>query len=807
MSSIGSETPPVRIVNPSSRKKVDGSKRIQLLNFRARLQLEQEMSRKASLQLWFLVYIVLYVTAIYLNYSNPVPAKISNPIINRIFDSDGNILPAQWLGALKDLNETASDMTSFIPYLSTQPGTAYVDPALAILPVLTVRRAVTASVCPNFAAELQPLMVNFAACVSQGRPGCTVVQPTFNILNCGTGEQAAPALADSVLHSSSVYAQDSFFHILPSMPGSSINRMEAIVTATPGTLANAVEAIASNQTLTAELSSVCLRLLFFFFDPSNGGRDVFHFVNLEFKRHTSGLIATSYHFDSVPDLQSIDWILLLAVIFAIVDFMLQLSNVASYSSRMKLREERSIERALLKQQKSYFDSVEDKEDYEILEHQVNRYRSQSFPFLNLLTDAVLIGIGVYRLWLFQPDWMGIQVTNLASLQVNGSPQAFMTAYDSLYNVLDAYWFVKKIEGFLLMFVILRIILIPSGHPQFASTTDTLASASDSLFHFLIVFGLCMSVFGLLGYLAIGDLTIEATTVYRVIGLQFQMIGSQWPDYHQFEPYRMTRPFGFNLWNILCCVVLFFILYNFLVSIIVAAYQDQQVIIENRLVSGRATGDFWKLVKCQVRGLWYRWPARLRVIAAMTMLLVNDKGDDDDKETEKDIDVDKLFETWELNPPLVLDEIDADGILGNHQGNRESTTAQTISANELTMLLGQDCTDMVDYYLFLFGHTFLSPQFEEPAPHPVSSLQKYTDSFLGAVRERYWVALKKLRTIRKEVTRSIEAVESMQNSNARYEDQLWRINVCKGSLKPDAGNSNLAGRLTRTILDTEIILHR
>ena len=807
MSSEGTRTPPVKILRPSIvRNRKDESMRIQMLNFRSRLQLEQEMFSKASVQWWFLVYVILYVTAIYLNYSNPVPARVSDPILSRIFDDDGNFLSYQWPGAVELFENTANDMTRFIPYLATTKGQKFVDPALAILPVVTFRRGTTPTDCPNFSVKLQPLMAQFAACTSKGLPNCTVVQPEFNILNCRSVGAEAPALDSSVISSKSVYAQESFFHALPSLRGDDVYRLDAIVTGSPGTLVDSMKAIASNRTLMTELTSAGMRLLFVYFDPSNGGRDVFHIINVEFADQASGMLAISYHLDSIPNTQSVDWILLMAVIFAIVDFTLQLSHVASYSSRMKLREERVIEMALIKQEKNYFDSVEDKEDYEILEHQVNRYRSESFPYLNLFSDGVLIAIGVYRLWLFQPNWMGDAVTNLASLQVNGSPQVFMAAYDSLFNVIDTYWFVRKVEGFLLMFVVLRIIFIPSGHPQFASTTDTLASASDALFHFLIVFGLCMSVFGFLGYLAIGDLTISATTIYKVICLQFQMLGSEWPDYHTFEPMRIARPFGFYLWNILCCVVLFFILYNFLVSIIVAAFQDQQVIIEKKLVCERASGDFWKLLKCKLRGFWFGWPDRLRVIAAITMLIVNEKGErEDEKIPASDED---FFDTWDQRPPPVLEEIDADGILHNlTEATPEDTSAQTISADQLSTLLGQDCTDMVGYYLYLFGHSFLSPKYEEPAPHPVLSLQKYTDNFLSAVRERYWVALKKLKILRKEIKRSIEAVENMQSSNSQSEDQLWRINLCKANLKSDAGNSNLAGRLTRTILDTEIILHR
>ena len=126
------------------------------------------------------------------------------------------------------------------------------------------------------------------------------------------------------------------------------------------------------------------------------------------------------------------------------------------------------------------------------------------------------------------------------------------------------------------------------------------------------------------------------------------------------------------------------------------------------------------------------------------------------------------------------------------------------------LLGQDATCMVQYYLDVFGESFLSPEFIKPPPHPVLSLQKYTDSFVYAVGEKYWLALKKLRLVRKDVRRTIENIEMMQAENKSSNESLWRIEICQEACRDDSDRSEharLSGKITQTILDTEHLLHR
>jgi hypothetical protein len=132
---------------------------------------------------------------------------------------------------------------------------------------------------------------------------------------------------------------------------------------------------------------------------------------------------------------------------------------------------------------------------------------------------------------------------------------------------------------------------------------------------------------------------------------------------------------------------------------------------------------------------------------------------------------------------------------------------TISATQLTSLLGDDANDMVNYYLGIYGDSFLSPDYKPPLPHPVYSLQSYVAEFLTLATEKYWIALKKLRGVKKDVTRTIEQMEAIQTSFKEDSERLWRVDSCKSVLAKEPGKSNLVGKITQTILETEVILNR
>ena len=86
--------------------------------------------------------------------------------------------------------------------------------------------------------------------------------------------------------------------------------------------------------------------------------------------------------------------------------------------------------------------------------------------------------------------------------------------------------------------------------------------------FLEVFAFLFISSAFIGSLAIGDTGISSvSSVWDFLHLQFQMISSQWPDTHFWDPARHSRPLVFSVWALMNGLVLFCVLYSFFQAVI------------------------------------------------------------------------------------------------------------------------------------------------------------------------------------------------------------------------------------------------
>jgi hypothetical protein len=167
---------------------------------------------------------------------------------------------------------------------------------------------------------------------------------------------------------------------------------------------------------------------------------------------------------------------------------------------------------------------------------------------------------------------------------------------------------KLIAYFIIIVSILRLIGYMSVHPRIAVLSQTLASASDNIFHFMLVF--CL-ISGLLAWLACWSFGPDKdlfSTLQYALSTQLKMVMGEFPFDDPWKETVLER-----LWYVCYAILIFFLAVNIFLSIIVEAFMEaKKRLAEEVLVERNLPVDFLCLIRYWLLGQSMDWPSRLAV---------------------------------------------------------------------------------------------------------------------------------------------------------------------------------------------------
>ena len=778
---------------------------VHLRNFRERLALEENMVVQGRMEISFLFLFAIYLLALVRNHFYHFPDIISSPLGEKI------------AGDMVGLKEAALALKWFGgDFLGNFYNKSLIDPYLAIPPVLSFRRQQIPSACPYFSHDLQQLIPAFAFC-NQGRPKhtflCNNSSPiSFNILHCLNPETnpSAYALTSSLLGSVNVEAKVGLFQGFPLQKTRSV---DSIVKATSDKITSAVYVVMSNQTLQAEISNILLSCIFRSFDLVHK-RDVYHFLNLEFEKKATGAIQTHLHFSSVPDLVHIDWLMTAALVVALIDLSVQLSQVAKYRINASKRKAAQLNDDLEASQAIDLEGVDGwlgnvEVEMSSLVHQGSRYKEGAyFSSWNIFSDVVLLCLGGYGIFSFRGQ--SIKIKELADLQENA--KEFILKYDSMFEKLEWLWLVEKIEGIWLLVSFVRFAKSVSGHPRISSLVRAVYIAKGEFAHFVFVFLLVQFFFAFIGYIGLGDLDLNISSLFKVVYMQYQMLGSQWPSPSFLNPLRDQRPIPMDIWLILNGVVSFFMLNSFFLAIVTSAYTNAEAELARHVVVRSFWIDMRDLIRCEIRACFKKWPERGFVIDALTRLILQRKKNLHPEITSTGP---QSFLHWEKRELTLIPPINSTiGLEGELHADDPRDLLDTddlsVTAEELSFAVGRDVSDMVNYYQQLFGQSFLSPAFQPSQPEHAAVLLESATKLSFHISDKLVVGVNRLLWLHKERMRLRAEQEVLVSQLSVAQSSLDSVSIRLRSFEQDKGISvcrQIVALAQDSVLQTdEIFLH-
>lgn len=167
---------------------------------------------------------------------------------------------------------------------------------------------------------------------------------------------------------------------------------------------------------------------------------------------------------------------------------------------------------------------------------------------------------------------------------------------------------------IMLWLVARIVYSLGAHPRISLVTSTLGKAADDIFHFAGIFFMLYVMLALIAQFQFGSGRYGETygAIFSAMAAQFHyMIGElndEWKDENAFAVYF-----------IFFMVVVFFLMLNFLMSIIIDAYTGVKKDLEQQLTEQNFFLDVLATVRCLCMSLWHRWPAGVPLARQLHLL--------------------------------------------------------------------------------------------------------------------------------------------------------------------------------------------
>jgi len=189
----------------------------------------------------------------------------------------------------------------------------------------------------------------------------------------------------------------------------------------------------------------------------------------------------------------------------------------------------------------------------------------------------------------------------------------------------------------LLILVVRIIIYMGCHPRIAVLKQTILESVDDIFHFVFVFGIIYIVFAFAAYWVLGaePTNSEFSTLTNTCWTQMRMLCGDFP---------FTRhPTVLNaIYMITFIIVVFIMALNFLLAVIVGAFDRVKEAVEICLVEDNVFVDAWYSFIYFYHRFTKGLPSRRNVSLALAL------GEGDEKMTEEKL--------WELVHPQTGERI-------------------------------------------------------------------------------------------------------------------------------------------------------